>query len=109
MNLTHADVPSQTLGALALSACVIVRPGACSAALKGATEMLSYVQSYSSRLLGFAGSEGKLKSPLTMRQSDSPPNFWEREHADKSYRLENMIKSFIPQMQTPFDTAGHKE
>ncbi len=79
-------IDGRTAAALAMSACVIVRQGAFSAALKGLREMIGCVQVNSSRVLGFEGSDSSFVPPLTMMRPDAPPNFWEREYAEAPAR-----------------------
>ena len=88
-----SDVPHAA--ALAFSACIIARPGACSAALQGTSEMFSLFQATYSRVLGFGRLGGNLTSPLAMMRSDAPPNFWERESAEAPSRLIIIIRSVI--------------
>jgi hypothetical protein len=90
MDTAVSDIQTRTVAALALSAYVITRPGACSAAVKGTREMLSYIHSTSSRVLGLERAEGIHNSPMTMMRSDAPPNFWEREYAETPARCKNI-------------------
>jgi hypothetical protein len=104
MDSMIADLPSKTVRAVAISACVLARPGACSAALKGVREMFSYIQATASHVERF---EGNLKPPITMMRSDPPPNFWERECADMSARLD-IITSVCSAYADQIGAAGHK-
>jgi hypothetical protein len=88
MDSTLSEMPKQTATAVAISACIIARPGACSAALKGAREFFSYIQANSSRIIGFQRFDLTKKSSLPMMRTDPPPNFWEREYAETQARLE---------------------
>ena len=93
MTMAVSDIRTQTVAALALSAYVIARPGACSAAVKGTREMLSCIHLTSSRVLGLE--RAILNSPVTMMRPDAPPNFWEREYAETPARCESITSSYV--------------
>lgn len=67
----------QTGAAIALSAYLISRPGACDAALKGASETMGCVKVLLSKFA--LADENGLGSPISMMRPEAPPNFWERE------------------------------
>ena len=81
------------VAALALSAYVIMRPGACNAAVKGTKEMLCRVHLTTSRVLGLE--RAIQNTPLTMMRSDAPPNFWEREYAETPARCEIIMSNLF--------------